>query len=93
MAVCSGGIVHVTITLRNDGPDDVDLDPQLVITDVYPHVGLARLSSVAVPAGEHTSISTDVSIPQLPAGPHRIFLTNTHDDNGVTIIVKAPLPP
>jgi hypothetical protein len=91
--VCAGGHVQITITMHNDGNDTVDVAPQLVITDVLPHVTLARLARIAVPPHDEATTDVDIIVPQLPPGPYRVFVTNTHEDNGVTITMNPPEPP
>ena len=80
------------MTVNVPKPTDHSLQetPVLVITDVYPHVVIATLDGVRVPAGGAESVRSAVTMSLLPAGEHNMFVLSSTSTDGVIITIKEP---
>ena len=88
--VCSGGVIHLTVSIHNPTGHSLKEAPVLVMTDVYPHVVIANLAATDVLAGATVTVFTSVTVPQLPAGAHEIFVMSARSPQGATIEVENP---
>ncbi len=88
--VCPGGIIHLTVSIRNPTDHSLTEAPLLVMTDVYPHIVIAGLTAIDVPAGATVSVATDATVPEIPTGKHGIFVMSARSPEDATINVENP---
>lgn len=88
--VCPGAKVMVTIGVHNRSDADVVVSPRLVITEVLPHIVVAQVAPISLPAGGSQTVITSIVVPLLPPGTYNMFVANGASFDGATISVRAP---
>jgi hypothetical protein len=72
--VCIGDTVRFAVHIANHTSEDVEVSPELVVTEPLPHVVLARADPVSVRAGDERTIEVEAVVPVLAPGSYDVFV-------------------